>query len=191
MFCFTKLVASQSKLMHTIVLRTALKKLQVMRNTRYALILFINLFMLTACSKDDETERCPQTEIISMEINGEVKEFEVNGRGIDLDSDGSGHTLSLWLYTADTQTQEDSYAIIIKLPYKKTGTNIIEMFNYLHFQDGSYQDIDFVQEAFQNTVTVNTNSCFSATFSGHTVVDGNEIIITEGMINYVYDEAFD
>ncbi len=108
-----------------------------------------------------------------MEINGEVKEFDVNGRGIDLDSDGSGHTLSLWLYTADTQTQEDSYAIIIKLPYKKTGTNIIETFNYLHFQDGSFQDIDFVQEAFQNTVTVNTNSCFSATFSGHTVVDGN------------------
>ncbi len=161
-----------------------------MKNIQFSLLVFISLFILNSCSNDDEPS-CPQTENISMKINGEIKQFEVNGWGIDLDNDNSGHTLTLWLETGVFNPQQDSFAITLKLPYKKTGNNIIEEFNYFSAQNATTHQGNFVQGELQSTVTVNKSTCFSATFSGRAIIDGNEIIITEGIINHVYDDPFD
>ncbi|WP_250432392.1 hypothetical protein [Hanstruepera flava] len=163
---------------------------------QHLLIVFIGSLLLNSCSNDDDddgdVQTCPQTETVSMKINGELKQFEVNGRGIDLDNDGSGHTLSLWLLTGVFQPEQDTYAITIKLPYKKTGTNIIEEFNYFRVQHGTSTNSDFVaQGVLESNIITNTNLCFSATFSGSAIVNGNEITITDGIIKHVYDDPFD
>ena len=74
---------------------------------------------------------------------------------------------------------------------KKTGSNIIEEFNYLRVQNGTSSEVNFVSGEFQSKVTDNKNTCFSGTFSGRVVVDGNEIVITEGILNHVYTNPFD
>lgn len=163
-----------------------------MKKFRNLLIAFVGFTSLNSCSNDDDSNPCPQAEIISMKINGELKQFDINGWGIDLDNDGSGHTLSLWLFTGVLQPQQDSYAITLKLPYKNTGVNIIEEFNYFRVQNGASAESDFVvQGELESSVIINTNSCFSATFSGNAMVNGNEIVITDGIIEHIYDEPFD
>lgn len=163
-----------------------------MKKVYYLLIVITGILTFNSCSDDDEVQTCPQTEIVTMKINGELKQFEVNGWGIDLDNDGSGYTLSLWLFTGVLLPQQDSYAITLKLPYKETGTNIIEEFNYFRVQNGTSAESNFIVEGvLESNVTVNTNSCFSATFSGNAMVDGNEIVITDGIVEHVYDEPFD
>lgn len=147
--------------------------------------------MLNGCS-DDDSQICPQTEIASMEINKELKQFDIYGRGIDLDNDGTGHTLSLYLMTGVLQPQQDTYAITFKLPYKQTGKNIIEELHYFRVQNGTASEIDFVaQGVLENNVLVNTNSCFSATFSGSVLLNGTEISIEDGIVEHSYDEPFD
>ena len=126
-----------------------------------------------------------------MKINGEAKQFVISGWGIDLNNDYSGHTLTLQITSGTYYPQQDTYDITLKLPYKKTGTNIIEEFNYFRVQNTSSSASDFVLGELQSKVTVNKSSCFSATFAGKAIVDGNEIIITEGIINHVYSEPFD
>ncbi len=126
-----------------------------------------------------------------MKINGEIKQFQISGRGIDLDNDNSGHTLTLYIHNGVLTPQQDTYDITLKLSYKKTGTNIFEEFNYLRVQNGNSSQVNFILDELQNKVTVNKNTCFSATFSGHAVIDGNEIIITEGIINHIYNDPFD
>ncbi len=162
-----------------------------MKNIKCSLTIFISLLILSSCSKENDTQSCPESEIISMKINGEVKQFEVSGWGIDLDNDNTGHTLMLQLFNGVIYPQQDSYDITLKLPYKKTGTNIIEEFNYFRVQNVSSAEGNFVLGEFNSRVTVNKNTCFSATFSGRAIIDGNEIIITEGIINHVYSEPFD
>ncbi|MBW8241586.1 hypothetical protein K1F50_02155 [Muricauda oceani] len=163
-----------------------------MKKQLHLLMFFVSLPLLNSCSDDDSQQPCPETEIASMEINDELKQFDINGRGIDIDNDGTGHTLSLWLMTGVLQPQQDTYAITIKLPYKQTGINIIEEFNYFRVQNGTSSEIDFIaQGKLESNVKVNTNSCFSATFSGSVVLNGNEIIITEGIVEHVYDDPFD
>ena len=115
-----------------------------MKKHLHLIIIFISLIILNSCSNDDDdSQSCPQTEIASMEINDESKQFDINGWGIDLDNDGTGHTLSLWLMTGVLQPQQDTYAITIKLPYKQTGNNIIEEINYFRVQNGTSSEIDF------------------------------------------------
>lgn len=161
-----------------------------MKKNKYFLLIFTCFLILNACS-DDDIQTCPQAEIASMQINGELKQFDISGWGINLDNDGSGHTLSLMLFTGVFQPQQDSYSVTIKLPYKKTGENIVEEFNYFRVQDGTSAEGDFVQGEFESKVLVNTNSCFSASFSGSAIIDGNEIIIQEGVVEHVYAEPFD
>ncbi|HAT75264.1 MAG TPA: hypothetical protein DCS19_00055, partial [Flavobacterium sp.] len=120
-----------------------------------------------------------------------VKQFQISGWGLDLDNDNSGHTLTLQIFSGILNPQQDSYAITLKLPYKKTGTNIIEEFNYFRVQNTSSFEGNFVPGELQSKVKVNRNTCFSATFSGRAIIDGNEIIITEGIINHVYSNPFD
>lgn len=148
--------------------------------------------ILNCCSNDDDSQICPQTKIASMEINEELKQFDTNGWGIDLDNDGTGHSLSLWLTAGVLQPQQDTYAITIKLPYKQTGTNIIESFSYFRVEGGTSNEIDFVaQGALESNVMVNTNSCFSATFSGSVFFNENEVVIENGVVEHIYDEPFD
>jgi hypothetical protein len=161
-----------------------------MKNIQYALLLFISQFILNSCSKDNEPS-CPQSENISMKINGEIKQFEISGWGIDLDNNNSGHTLSLQIFSGVFNPNQDSYAITLKLPYKKTGANIIKTFNYFRVENGSSFESDLALGELQSNVTVNKNTCFSATFSGRTIINGNEIVITEGVINHVYSNPFD
>jgi len=161
-----------------------------MRNIRYILIIFVSQFILNSCSDDDGPD-CPASENISMKINGEIKQFVVSGRGIHLDNDNSGHTLSLKISAGVFGPTQDSYAVTLKLPYKKTGVNIIEEFNYFRVQNLSSYEGDFVMGELQSNVTVNKNTCFSATFSGKAIINGNEIIITEGIINHTYADPFD
>ena len=157
----------------------------------HLILISVSLLMLN-CGSDDDAPTCPENEIASFEINGELKQFQVNGRGIDLDNDGTGHTLSLYLMTGELQPQGDSYQLIIKLPYKQTGTNIIEEFFYDGVENGTSTEIDFVVEGeLASDVMVNTNTCFSATFSGSVIVDGTEITIENGILKHVYDDPFD
>ena len=162
-----------------------------MRNIQFLLTIFTCLFIFNSCSKDDEESKCPEIENISMKINGELKQFQIIGWGIDLNNDGSGHTLSLQIFTGVFNPQQNSYDITLKLPYKKTGSNIIEEFNYFRVQNGTSSTVNFVSGEFQSKVTVNKNTCFSGTFSGHAIIDGNEIVITEGILNHVYADPFD
>jgi hypothetical protein len=162
-----------------------------MRKIKFLLTVFISLFIFNSCSKDNDDPTCPEIENISMKINGEVKHFQIIGWGIDLNNNGSGHTLSLQIFTGVFNPQQDSYNITLKLPYKKTGSNIIEEFNYLRVQNGTSSEVNFVSGEFQSKVTVNKNTCFCGTFSGRVVVDGNEIVITKGILNHVYTNPFD
>ncbi|PKD17304.1 hypothetical protein APR41_18575 [Salegentibacter salinarum] len=165
-----------------------------MKKYLHFLIIFVSLPILNCCSDDDDddSQTCPQTEIASMKINGELKQFDVNRWGINIDNDGTGHTLALGLMTGVFQPQQDTYAITIKLPYKQTGNNIIEEFIYLRVQNGTSSEIDFVaQGEIESNVLVNTNSCFSVTFSGSVMLNGNEIIIEDGIVEHIYDEPFD
>ncbi len=161
-----------------------------MKNINSFFLLCIGLLFFN-CSEDDTQVPCPQTETISMQINGETKEFTVYGRGIDLDNDGSGHTLGLWLSSGVFASPQDTYTIILKLPYKKTGANIVEEFTYIRAQNGSSAEGNFVEAELESNVTVNTNTCFSATFSGRATIGGNEIIITEGNLSHIYNDPFD
>lgn len=156
------------------------------------LIVFVSFLILNCCSDSDDSQTCPQTEIASMEIDNKQKQFDINGWGIDLDNDGTGHTLSLWLMTGVLQPQQDTYSIIIKLPFKQTGNNIIEEFNYFSVQNGTSSEINFVDQGeLVSNIMVNTNSCFSATFSGSVMLNGNEIFIEDGIVEHIYDEPFD
>ena len=162
-----------------------------MKNYLHLVLICFSLPILNCCS-DDDSQICPQTEIASMEINKELKQFDIYGRGIDLDNDGTGHTLSLYLMTGVLQPQQDTYAITFKLPYKQTGKNIIEELHYFRVQNGTASEIDFVaQGVLESNVLVNTNSCFSATFSGSVLLNGTEISIEDGIVEHSYDEPFD
>jgi len=85
------------------------------------LIILISISLLNSCSEDSTdtyTLTCPENEIVSMKINGEKRQFEVIGRGIEFNNAGSGHTLQLNLFTGVLSPQQDSYDITLKLPYK-------------------------------------------------------------------------
>ncbi|GGD30748.1 hypothetical protein [Flavobacterium orientale] len=149
----------------------------------------LSLFLLNSCSSDDGPS-CPQTETITMKINGEPMEFQMSGRGIDLDNDGSGHTLSLYLSNG-TFSPQNSYSITVKLPYKRKGTNILEEFIYTRIQNTTVTEGDFVAGTLLSKVNVNTKNCISMTFSGSLIIDGNEVVITDGKIEHVYNDSFE
>lgn len=163
-----------------------------MKTYLHLLIILASLLIFNSCSNDDDSPTCTENEIASIEINNDLKQFQVYGWGIDLDNDGTGHTLGLWLMTGVLQPQQDTYAITIKLPYKQTGRNIIEEFIYFRVQNGTSSEIDVVARGtFESNVTVNTNSCYSATFSGSVILNGNEITIENGIVEHIYDDPFD
>ena len=92
-----------------------------MKNVQYYVMLFTYLLLLNSCSKDTQAEApsCPQTENISMKINGEEKQFEIQGWGISLNKEGTGHTLHLIVVSEVFSPSQDSYSISINCPIKK------------------------------------------------------------------------
>lgn len=163
-----------------------------MKTVQYFVMFLTCLLLLYSCSKDAESEApsCPQTENISMRINGEEKQFEIQGWGISLDNDGTGHTLELLIVSGVYYPSQDSYAISIELPYKKTGDNLIEEFNYFRVKDTTSARGDFDPGNLQSSVNINSNTCISLSFSGTAIIDGKKIIISEGVIEHVYRDAF-
>ncbi|MAW96927.1 MULTISPECIES: hypothetical protein [unclassified Leeuwenhoekiella] len=164
-----------------------------MKRYSYLLIVFSALISLNSCSNDDEDYPCSEANSATMVINGESREFQVFGRGIDINSNGTGYTLSFWLSSLESESEQDSYSIVIKLPYQRTGTDIIERFGYVKRNKSTRTEEagDVVTEGeLENRVYVNKNTCFRATFSGNITQNGTELVITEGSIEQTYDEPF-
>ncbi len=162
-----------------------------MNNLKYAVIILTSLLLLNSCSEDSDEQQCPQNEIVSMKINGEEMQFQVSSWGIDFDNDGTGYTLELQLTSGIFYPQQASYSITLRLPYKKIGNNILKEINYLRVQDTISTEGNFIQAELQSKIYVNKNSCISATFSGCTTIDGNEIVISDGIIKHVYYSPFE
>ena len=160
-----------------------------MKKIKHFTILLLAFIVLNSCSKDDSPS-CPKIEKISMKINGEYKQFFYSGRGIDLNSNGQGYTLFISFYSGTSSSPENSYQITIKLPYKKTGKNTIAEFDYFRVENLNYYQGDVAEQQLVSKVTVNKNTCFSATFSGSAILDGNEVNITEGVVDVIYDDPF-
>ncbi|CAM3610118.1 Lipoprotein [Flavobacterium chungbukense] len=154
-------------------------------------LLFLLLVIVTfSCNKDENREEvlnCKPTSI-SMVVNGKPQTFQALGYGIDLRSEG--YELHL---NGDRRSNDPfrEQGIAVILPYKKTGKNIIQKFLYHQYIDNVSFDGDFIKGEFECDVIINRNSCFYATFSGK-LNDGNqEVMITDGIISYQYDDAFD
>lgn len=151
-------------------------------------MLLLTLLSLS-CSKEDNNNVCLETNV-SMVINGELQTFQTTGRGIDLNPGGNGHTLRIWLYRGTSNPLVEQ-SILIILPYKKTGNNILENFMYNQYAIGTTFDGDFSNGTIESKVITNSRTCFYATFSG-TFNDGNqEFVITDGKLSYQYETPFE
>ncbi|MFV0571059.1 MAG: hypothetical protein ACK5M1_01335 [Xanthomarina gelatinilytica] len=151
-------------------------------------LLILILSTLYSCSNDDDNEQqCMETNV-TMTVNGESQTFQAIGRGIDLRQ--NGYELHLNLDRRNTDPFREQ-GIVIILPYKKTGENIIEQFIYHQYIDNTPFNGDFLDGEFQSNVITNTNKCFYATFSGILNNGNQEVIITEGKLSYEYEKPFD
>lgn len=151
-------------------------------------LLIILLITFNACSSDDDNVPvCYDTNPV-ITINGQVQAFQAIGRGIDIRP--IGYELSINLDRRHNMPYREQ-SVSIKLPYKQTGENIIEAFNYSQYIDDISFSGDFLDGEFQSNVITNTNECIYATFSG-VLSDGNqEITITNGILKYTYQNPFD
>jgi hypothetical protein len=144
----------------------------------------LSLLLILSCSKDNDVPTDPVTSI-SMKINGVERAFEASGRGINLNADGS-HTLDLQFYSYAT-TEAENMRIVMK--YKKKGNNVIDVFSMTSNPNGL--SANATGNTFTNKVTVNSRKQFTATFSGTMQNDTETVTITEGYVNYIYEQPFD
>lgn len=161
-----------------------------MKNPAYLLLLFLSPLVLNSCSKESAPPACPEVPSLSMKINGEEKEFVVQGRGIEPNADGTGHILHLILVNGKYYPTQDTHTLSIKLPYKEIGNNIFTEFDYHRAAGGSSAVASFIPGNLQNSVHTNTNTCVSMTFSGSATMDGSELVISEGIVDHVYENPF-
>jgi hypothetical protein len=158
-----------------------------MRNIKLNFLLLLLTVLSLSCSKEDNNDVCLETNI-SMVINGELQTFQATGRGIDLNQDG-GYTLRIWLSRGSTNPLLEQ-SILLVLPYKKRGDNVLENFMYNQYTNGTTFNGDFTNGTMESKVITNSRTCFYATFSG-TFNDGNqEFVITDGKLNYQYETSF-
>lgn len=153
-----------------------------------SVFLLVFCFVFSSCSDDNSEPPCLETNV-SMVINGELQNFYVLGRGIDLRQ--NGYELSLSFDRRNNEIPLREQGISIVLPYKKTGANLIESFYYHQYFDGVSFDGDFIDGEFESEVFVNRNTCFYATFSGKLNNGNQEIVITDGIISVEYDPPFE
>ena len=125
-----------------------------------------------------------------MKINGLEKQFQIAGIEINYNNSESGQTLIIDLFNGILQPKQDSYAIKFRVPYEKTGSNLIREMRYFRVQSPTSITGNFEQGQLQSNVTMNTNTCLSATFSGSAIFEGKEIVISEGIINHIYIYPF-
>lgn len=159
-----------------------------MKLKNYATLLFLILLSTTlSCSKDDESvEPCHATQI-TIKINGELHTFTPAGRGIDIIWETGGYDLMLRFYGSIDRANEN---LGLDMIYKKTGYNVIDKLR-LTLDDGEHVGVyNLVNDDFESDVIINRSECFYATFSGKINDDGEELIITDGIISYEYDEPF-
>ncbi len=162
-----------------------------MKKLNKILIVFFSLFILISCSEEEKMPNCSLVEKISMKINGELKEFEYRGRGIVLIKEGT-YILDFSISAGVFNPIQDSYGLYLELPYKKTGTDLIQKFSYSRIKDTDSIDVDFIQDGeLESEITVNTNSCLGIKFSGRVMINNQEVIITDGVINHIYDEPIE
>jgi hypothetical protein len=144
---------------------------------------------ITSCSDDDKEVPCPQTSISAV-INGVAYTFAEGGRGIDLRQ--NGYELRLNFYAGTDANAETVRQFSLVVPFEKTGKNLITELSYLQYDhEGNSISGDFAEQELTSDVLINRKSCFSATFSGKLTDNGQEISITNGKIDYLYDEPFD
>jgi hypothetical protein len=153
----------------------------------YLFLISILSVTVSSCSDDDSSSKCQATNI-SATINGTAFTFQAIGRGLDLRSGGYRLQLNAYSNGFDPVVRQFS----ITLPYKKTGKNVIQKFDYLQYDNtGSSIEGDFVTQQFTSNVKVNKPTCFYTTFSGAFTVNGQTINITNGKLSYEYEESFD
>ena len=160
-----------------------------MKKLSLKIVLFILILLsFISCSNDDsDQEVCLENKAV-MKINGENQTFDVDGYGINARE--NGHVLILNLARRGNNPFREQF-IIIRLPFKMTGENIIEQFAYSQNIDNTLFNGNYVNDEFESRVITNTDNCFYATFSGK-ISDGNqEITITDGLISHEYGTPFD
>ncbi|MBY8962870.1 hypothetical protein KJK34_08925 [Flavobacterium sp. D11R37] len=120
-----------------------------------------------------------------MKINGELKTFTTGGREISIIWGTGQYDLSLLFYGSTQGT------LRLEMIYKETGNNVIDLLKLGNFDEAHTGMYELVNDDFESNVLVNRSECFYATFSGKINANGEELIITEGVISYEYDEPFD
>jgi len=154
-------------------------------------VLFLSaLLFISSCADDDDKMSCPAVVKVSAKVNGETVVFQALGRAIDFIGNGDGHTLTLHLISGVYSPQQDSYDIQIMLPYKKTGKNVVEGIRYFRVQNQTSTQILLSQSQIQSKVRINRNTCVSLEFSGTGSVDGTSVTISDGLLEYTYEEPF-
>lgn len=159
---------------------------------KFPLICMLLLVLLFSCHSDDDTHDTPDCypTFVSMKINGQSQTFLAVGYGISMNA-GGGYTLGLNLDQSESVGSSNHRAISIRLPYKLTGVNAIQHFEYISYWNDVAFHGDFTDGVFTSNVIINKNTCFLATFSG-TLSDGNQqITITDGVLSYLYPDPFD
>lgn len=158
-----------------------------MKKALFRTIFFLFISTIFSCSDDDNEQPCQETNVV-MTNDGEVQNFEAVGRGISLRQ--NGYELTLKFRRSDENPFFEQH-INLTLPYKKTGKNIVEHFNYREYADGILFERDLMLENIEINVIKNTDLCFYATFSGTILKDGELNIIEDGILSYSYEESFD
>jgi hypothetical protein len=145
------------------------------------------LFIVTSCSDNEISNKCEQTNITIL-IDGELLTFEAISRGILLTSNGYKLTVGFNRRVESPLVEQN---ILITLPYKKTGKNIIKNFFYSQYKNSVYFEGDFINGELQSNVTKNSKSCFSTTFNGKLNNGTQDIVIESVKVSYQYQEPFD
>lgn len=158
-----------------------------MTNYKIVTRFFPLLLLITmSCSDNESVQKCQETNITIL-IDGELQTFEPISRGILLTSNGYELTLGFYRRVESPLVEQN---ILITLPYKKTGKNIIENLFYTQYKNSIYFEGDIINDELQSNVTKNTNSCFSTTFNGKLNDGIQDIIIESIQVSYQYDEPF-
>lgn len=125
---------------------------------------------------------------VTMEINGEIQNFQAIGRGIDLRENGLELQLNLDRRSNNPFRQQ---TVSVILPYRTTGENTITEFYYNQNIDNTEFSGDFTDGSLKSNVLTNNRYCFYATFSG-SLSDGiQELVIRDGELSFEYEIPFD
>lgn len=153
---------------------------------KFRILLLLFMFILASCSGNDDNESaiCIPTSM-SMIINGESVEYNVSGTGIDWDWSRQKHILDQSFYYSSSSLGEST--ISYSVPHKLKGKNVFETFVFRTYLNGSYIEINLLNEDFESEVITNSNTCLYAVFSGKFTLNNQEIIITEGKASFIFE----